>query len=79
MIAAARQYYGGRWLVPGNEFEVKSESEADDLVAIHFATRAPKTYEREDMQAESASRPQTSTSQGSKHNSYRDRNLRAKS
>ena len=63
LIATARQKYAGRMVYPGHPFEVDSETEADDLVAMNFARRAPQraelsipvaTYSRRDMQAETA-------------------------
>jgi hypothetical protein len=70
LIAAARQLYDGRQLFPGNEFEVGTEEEADDLVALNFARR-PKGYHRQSLTTKTPS-PATP-----KRNDYRNRNLKA--
>lgn len=64
--AAARQLYDGRRLVPGDEFDA-TEADAEDLIALRFATRVVpppptipsplvsgtrRTYKRRDMRAE---------------------------
>jgi hypothetical protein len=60
--ALAFQRYGGRDVRAGEEFEVSSEGDAADLVALRFAVRvngsvskpdpAPGTYKRRDMRSE---------------------------
>lgn len=39
MAALARQIYGGRSLRVNDEFEAASDSEADDMEAVHMAKR----------------------------------------
>jgi hypothetical protein len=57
MVATARQKYKGRWLIRGQEFDVDTEAEADDLSSrsVQFAERKyPKSrerYQRRDMRA----------------------------
>ena len=69
LIAAARQQYDGLQLFPGDEFMVKTEEEADDLVALNFARR-PKEYRRQNMTTKTPSHTP-------KRNQYRNRNLKA--
>ena len=40
LIAEARQMYDGVWIRRGERFTVRTEAEALDLIAIHFASRA---------------------------------------
>lgn len=42
MVATARQTYNGRALKTGDVFDVKSEVDAADLVAVRMAVRAVK-------------------------------------
>lgn len=63
MVATASQKYGGRSLHMREEFEVDSEEDAADLIAIGFAIRAENksaavkrstqkgSYQRRDMRA----------------------------
>lgn len=56
MVAAARQFYCGRQLRAGDQFEC-SEEEAADLETLRFAIRdkspvpRPGTYNRRDLRA----------------------------
>jgi len=82
LVAAARQIYDGRQLYTGDEFEVDSESEAADLIAINFARRAkkkPQEYSREDMRTDRApERPQPPrANRKERRNRYQNRNLKA--
>ena len=40
-MATARQFYGGRLLITGDQFEA-DERQADDLCAVGFARRLPR-------------------------------------
>lgn len=55
LISAARHVYGGRSIAPNEIFEA-TEQDAEDLIAINFARRAPeivkRAYKRRDMRAE---------------------------
>lgn len=58
LLSAARHVYDGRLIVPNQLFEA-TEQDAEDLIALHFATRyeddlpKPKrSYRRRDMKAE---------------------------
>jgi hypothetical protein len=60
--SAAKHIYNGVTIFPGQEFEVTNEQDADDLIALHFATRVKpqrqpsrRTYKRRDMSADSES------------------------
>lgn len=57
LIATVRQRYRGRWYSSGAKFQA-SVRDAADLIAIHFAVKAPeeeaprpewRRYERRDM------------------------------
>jgi uncharacterized protein (DUF1330 family) len=58
LVSSARHNYGGRTLSVGDEFEA-TEQDAEDLIALHFATRpqrktlhVKREYKRRDMKAE---------------------------
>jgi hypothetical protein len=59
LVSAARHIYDGRPIHIGQEFEA-TEKDAEDLIAMHFATLAPNngtlhvknSYRRRDMKAE---------------------------
>lgn len=82
MIAAAVQRYDGKLLRSGDRFEVGSEAEAADLVALHFATRdlaaveKPEVlgagcYSRRDMVATEAAPSSSGTSGRGRRSSAR--------
>lgn len=58
LISEARQLYEGKVVLRGERFVVKTEAEARDLIAMHFASRdageeepAAGRYARRDMRA----------------------------
>lgn len=53
LVSTASHIYEGRQLRPNDKFEAKDETDAADLIAIHYAKRdtsvEPMRYERRDM------------------------------
>ncbi len=52
LVSTAKHKYQGRWLKPGDPF-LATATDADDLLALKFATRAPAKIHTADMTAES--------------------------
>lgn len=60
MVSHARHHYNGRALVSGESFTVDSETDAQELEILKFASRKPQVYATRVMTAETSAAPAAS-------------------
>lgn len=78
LVATARQYYGGRFLLPGDTFDT-NDAEAADLIAMNFAraVQVPALFKAPSKASEPEALPQTEPPAQPRRGRYARRDMRA--